>query len=225
MVFEQLPTIDLMLHLYQKPRTIERFNDYLTTLQGHTNGDLAFPIAGFNPMGKQLVTQKLNELKKLGAEQIIQTVLTQLNKTLIQEPNKEVFKVALNLSDDLEGGWTNRFTSDFDSKFKINALVKRKFCTPIFWTSEVYSEKLIIERTTQCIYRTVYWLNHTKPNTLSDYVSQEKFVAEKTGRISFPENEFYNKNKYSENYHLIFNYFYGDAASASLNFPMFGAKP
>ena len=136
MTFELLPIIDKMLELYQKSRNFDRFQDYLNLLQGETKGDLAIPISGFNPMAKEHVLDKLMELKDLCAEQIIAETILELNKTIIKEGSSDIFKISLTLADDLKGAWTNRFTTDYDSKFKLNALMNRHFCTPVFWTSE-----------------------------------------------------------------------------------------
>ena len=68
MQFELLPVIDIMLDLYEKPRTAERFQEYLEVLQGGTKGDLVIPIGNFNPMAKEQALQKLIELKTLHAE-------------------------------------------------------------------------------------------------------------------------------------------------------------
>jgi hypothetical protein len=226
MKFEVLPTINKMLGLYEKPRTMERFNEYIRTLQGDTKGDLIMPIGGFNPMAKEHVVEKLLELKYPDAEKIIHDALSELNVELKNEKDSSTFKVALNLSDDLQGGWTNRFTNDYDSKFKINALVNRKFCTPVFWTSENFSEDLIRERTLEYAYRTIYWLTNPKPKTLEEHVAQEKFAMKKSNGninsdISIAET-FYKTHLHSDDYHIIFNFFYGDAASKSLEFPTFG---
>ncbi|MDQ3110027.1 MAG: hypothetical protein M3R17_09045 [Bacteroidota bacterium] len=99
-----------------------------------------------------------------------------------KEINNDQFKVAINVSDDLKGGWTNRFTSDYDSKFRINALVKRKFCTPLFWASEAYSEELIRRRTLHYCYRSIYWLQNPKPETLQEHIEMEKFVVTESGK-------------------------------------------
>jgi len=104
MIFELLPTIDIMLALYKQPRNMERFREYLKTLQGETKGDLVMPISGFNPMAKEHVVIKLAELKELQAEKIIAETLAGLNKKLTRQVNKNIFKVALNLSDDPAGG-------------------------------------------------------------------------------------------------------------------------
>jgi len=61
-------------------------------------------------------------------------------KVAQQNPNLE-FKVALNLSDDLKGGWTNHFTSDYDSKFKLKGFVNKNFCIPVFGKRNFYSKR------------------------------------------------------------------------------------
>ena len=237
MQFELLPIIDLMLDLYAKPRSVERFNDYLKLLQGDKKGELAMPISGFNPMARVHVLQKLSDLEALNAEQLVQEILLEINKQFADTENKDCFKVAINICDDLLGSWTNGFTTDFDSKFKLNALVNRQFCTPIFWTSEEYliddeySTKLIKERILESVYRTIYWCSHSKPKTLKEHFDQERFVAQYAKDkylytdldIQFLK-QFYEQHQESEDYHLIFNFFYGDNASDSLAFPCFGIK-
>lgn len=226
MTFELLPIIDKMLEIYQKTRNFDRFQDYLTLLQGETKGDLAVPLGGFNPMAKEHVVEKLTELKDMDAEKIMEETITELNKQNIQRgyPN-DVFKISLTLSDDLKGGWTNRFTTDYDSKFKLNALINRHFCTPVFWTSENYDPILIRERTLEYAFRTIYWLLKPKPKTLKDHVEQEVFVAKQIKYQSEKEtcnmsllNNFYKKHKETDDYLIIFNFFYGDTASESLGF-------
>jgi hypothetical protein len=190
-------------------------------LQGDTKGDLAMPISGFNPMAKPHLLEKLTELKAIQAETIIKKTLFDLNPPLKSVPKAPVFKVALNVLDDWKGGWTNRFTSDYDSKFKINALVKRQFCTPLFWSSEPYSVLLVQQRTLESAFRTIYWLKHGKPCTLKDHVEQEQFAAQKSN-VNFAKNSaFYAKYCESDSYHVIFNFLYGDKASESLGLPTY----
>jgi hypothetical protein len=229
MKFELLPTIDLMYELYEKPRSIERFNEYLKTLQGDSKGELIMPVGGFNPMAKEHILDKLTTLKNLSAEKIMQEALADLNQKFKNKASERTFKVALNLSDDLKGGWTNRYTSDYDSKFKINALVQRGFCTPIFWTSESFYSDLIQERTLEYAYRTIYWLDKPKPLTLEAHLAQEIFVAQNINYANqvmpsdFSKTEkFFKQNMNSDNYQLIFNFFYGDEASQSLAFVTYG---
>jgi hypothetical protein len=229
MTFELLPIIEILIDLYEKPRTFERFQEYLKTLQGDTKGGLSIPISGFNPMAKEHLLDRLKELKNLGAEQIVEEIISDFNGEKFSKNSNNIFKIAINLSDDLKGGWTNRFTSDYDSKFKINGLFSRNFCTPIFWSSENFTKDRIRERTLEYIFRAVYWLTKPKPKTLKEHLEQEIFVASQTkSKVKFQETnfkkleEFYKDNENTDNYHIIFNFFYGDKASASLEFPTYG---
>ena len=219
-----------MLDLYAKPRSKERFQEYISMLQDGKKGDLTLPIVGFNPMAKEHILQKLTELKDLKAEQVIQDTLKSINIRLTDEQDQRTFKVVLNLADDLKGGWTNLYTTDYDSKFKINALVSRSFCTPFFWTSESYTEQLIRNRTLEYAFRTIYWLTNPKPKTLKDHIEQEIYVAEmsKIDSDNLDSNDFelldnfYSKYQESEDYGIVFNFFYGDNASKSLEFSTHG---
>lgn len=230
MQFKLLPTLDTMLKLYQKPHDFDRFKDYLRLLQGDTHHDVELPISGFNPMAKEHIIPKIQELQTLKAEEFAQNLFFDLNKKLQNVENELVFSVALNISDDLKGGWTNRFTSDFDSKFKLNAWVKRAFCTPIFWTSEAFSKEMIAERILSYCYRTLYRVLNPnfKPLTLAQHLAQEIFISQNVKThakplVNFAEIEdFYQKYQQSEDFHLIFNFFYGDAASEELGFKTFG---
>lgn len=221
--------MDIMIALYGKPRTFERFQEYLKTLQGGTKADMAIPITGFNPMAKEHLLDRLKQLKNIGAEQIIEETLNDLNGTTFSNNAGGDFKVVTNLLDDLKGGWTNRFNSDYDSKFKINGCFSRNFCIAIFWASESFTKDIIKERTLDYIFRTVYWLSNPKPKTLKEHLAQEIFVASQTkSKSNYQEadfkclDEFYKDNENTDNYHIVFNFFYGDNASASLGFPTYG---
>ena len=226
MKFEVIPVLSMMEEIYQKPPSMDRFQLYISELQGGTKGDLSLPIGGYNPMGKAHVNQKLAELKALDAEGVMSDELEKINSK-VEHLEASSVKVVLNLADDHKGGWTNRYTTDFDSKFKLNALVKRNFCTPYFWTSENYNDSIIRSRTQEYVYRTVYWMVHQRPVTLEDHVNQEIFVSKEVANhsninkdVSSIEN-FYSKNKEQDDYSILFNFFYGDEASASLGYPTY----
>ncbi len=233
MKFELLPVLDKMVELYQHPATFERFKQYLKLLSGDTNNDLELPIGAYNPMGKEHVLHKIEHMRSLKTEQLAAEIIGELNKTITDLHGDDVFKVILCLSDDLKGGWTNRYTSDYDSKFKLNALVTRKFCTPIFWTGEEIYDSTILSRTAEYCCRTVCWLQHPKPETLEEHVLQESRVADMMKKIVIcpggpPEPvphdiaSFYEANKTSTNYLAIFNFLYGDEAAASLGYQPLG---
>lgn len=232
MTFTLRPIIDTMLELYAQPRNPKRFADYLSMLRDGPKGDMVLPIAGFNPMAKDHATEKLQELKALQAEELIQNTLAEINWTHAKElkKHKGEIQVVLNLADDWKGAWTNRYTTDYDSKFKLNAFVTRQFCVPHIWTSETYSEEQIIRRARDYVFRTIHWLKKPKPSTLSDHIEQEIWVA----RQSLTSPKHYDKHAFqlrhdflrahgnSDDYGLIFNFLYGDAASDSLGFQSYG---
>lgn len=227
MTFQLLPVIDRVLELYRMPLSPVRFEQYLKLLHDTTKSELVLPIGGFNPMAKEHALEQLEKLKAFDAEAIVAALLPALNKATMADLPDTTISISVNLSDDVKGGWTNRYTSDYDSKFKINALLSRHFCTPIFWTSEIFSTTMIRQRILEYTWRTVYRQHHPAPKTLKDHLDQEMFVA-RQAPLSPPVNpdlitttgQVYREHMNSEDYHVIFNFFYGSDASASLSFPL-----
>jgi hypothetical protein len=108
--------------------------------------------------------------------------------------------------------------------------LERRFCVPVFWSSEVLSEKIIRDRITQACYRTVFQIKKGTPKTLEEHIDQEAF-AYQTSSINPNDTPllnidsvilFYSENKSSTDYSLIFNFLYGDAASESIGFKTYG---
>ncbi|MEO0470952.1 MAG: hypothetical protein AAF206_15095 [Bacteroidota bacterium] len=228
MTFELIPVLSLMEELYQQPPRPERFQEYINRLRGETKTDLALPIVGFNPMAREHVLGKIAELQAIDAEGIMQSVMEEVNAEK-ENDSPEKIQVVLNLADDLKGGWTNRYTTDFDTKFKLHAFVVRNFCTPFFWSSEAYTVELICQRTMDQLYRTIWAKRHPRLYTLRDHLEQEVFVCQRSERQTekndFSEIQaFYQHHQQNDDYSLIFNFFYGDDASESLGFSTYGIK-
>jgi len=231
MQFQLKPILSEIKDLYSKPISTERFKEYISKLQGGTKGDLALPIGGFNPMAKEHILQKISELEDHKVETIMKETIKEFNSKLGGSHSKEI-AVVLNIADDLKGGWTNFFSTDFDSKFKLNAFVSRKFCVPYFWTGESYSRELIKSRTLEYLNRTLYRLNNPQPKTLEEHLEQEIFSVTmenncykdyKEANFSKMDN-YYLENKQSEEYDRIFNFFYGDEGSESLGYKKYGIE-
>ncbi len=232
MKFEVLNVLDRIRKLYDLPRTKERFDKYLFMLQGESKDELVLPIAGFNPMGKELAVIKLDELINLKAEEIAENTISKISDILVEARDNQSIQVVLNLVDNVEGSWSNFYTTDYSSKFEITSLVKRGFCTPYFWTSEDFDQEKIINRVTEYVFRTIYCIDKGTPKTLSDLFEQEVFVCQNS--LPDPESledfefnstgSFLSENSTSEDYNLKFNFFYGDDASRSLGYPTFGCR-
>ena len=231
MKFQLLPVADIMIALYQTPVSADRFTNYMKILQGNAPGDITMPVTFFNPMGKEHVLNRLKELKDLKAEEHMKTILAYINRTITSFSSKEI-TVSLALADDLGGGWTNRYTTDYDSKFNTNDLLKRNFCNPLFWVSEAYSEDLIKERTADYCYRVLYRSTASQPLTLEDHLEQELFVARhnpfRTSDSHMEElnkiDSFYKQHKQTTQYPTIFNFLYGDDASREIGHTAYGIK-
>ena len=225
MKFQLRPILSEMKAFYRKPISRKRFEEYLFKLQGETKRDMVLPIAGFNPMAKEHVLAKIEELESLKAEEIMVEVIQAFNSNLDELSTRKI-EVVLNVVDDSQGKWTNRFTTDFDSKFKTSAILSRDFCVPYFWTSEKYTERLIQLRTKEYLSRALYCLSHPKPRTLEAHLQQEIFVSKNTidknyffEKSKFEKiEEFYLKHKQSEVYNLIFSFLYGDEAGDNLGY-------
>lgn len=221
--FKVIPVIDKMMGLYKMPISEDRFKAYLNLLRGGSRDDIVLPIQAFNPMAKSHVIEKLLLLKSMGIEEIMRSVTDTIS---FNHDTDVKFQVAFNLADDLKGGWTNYYTTDFDSKFKLNALVERRFCTPYFWVSEEIDIELIKYRTEEYCLRAFFFLLNGKPKTLSDHIRQEKFVAENSksrkSKIPFEDinlaEGFLERHAHSVDYNLIFNFFYGHGGAQSLGF-------
>ena len=232
MKFKPLQVLPQIKALYELPRTKERFNKYLYLLQGDSKDKMILPIASFNPMGKELAMNKLQRLIELNAEDILESEIEKINSSLNGNDNR-IIEVAINLADDIEGAWSNYYTTDYKSKFEIEPLLNRDFCTPIFWTSETLNNELLSQRIKAYLYRTIFWVNNKKPETLKEVFEQEVFVQShlKNTLTEWNENDFleiqkiYKENSSFADYNLKFNFFYGDKASQQLGYFCYGVKP
>ena len=231
MHFKLIPILDQMKQLYKMPRSRARFKEYLAMLQGASKDDMVLPIGGYNPMAKDILLEKIENLQAIRAEEIMEKTLWNINKPL-KGGSDRVLEVVLNLSDDVGGAWSNFYTTDFTSRFALNPLVSRNFCTPYIWTSETHTPALIAQRTQAYAYRTLHWIAHGKPLNLKDHVAQELQVQKQVGVPEVPEEQrftgveaFYQEHQESEEYNLLFNFFYGDEASQSLAYACYGIPP
>lgn len=232
MKFEVLPIVDKMIGLYSIPLGPDRFDAYLKLLQGSSKGDLRLPIGGFNPMAKDHVFHSIRLLKQIDAEELMFEQCQILSEKFEDFLMGQNYQIALNLADDLKGGWTNRFTTDFESRFSTSALLKRHFITPYFWTSEQIDAALVKLRTAESCRRAVYQLDRlAKPITLGEHFAQESFALAKLSDVSINNtdqslvSEFLSRYQESEDYQVIFNFFYGAHASRSMNFKVFDEIP
>jgi hypothetical protein len=230
MKFALIPLLNKMEEFYLLPQNRQRFNTYLDILLDETKKDIALPIAAFNPMGKELVLKKIRELMNLETEPLISELIDTINLTLPDSIDRKI-NLAVNLVDDVGGAWSNKYTTDFSSKFGFESILKRNFCLPYFWTSEKFSEELVVRRTREYMLRTQYWLDNKKPETLREHLDQEVCVQT---HLNLPigngldqesvevVEKLFKENRDSIDYGFIFNFFYGDEACEALGYITYG---
>jgi hypothetical protein len=173
-----LPLLQIQRDLYAMPRGMERFREYIKTMTDPETGDLALPLVAMNPMGKDHIPALIDEYLALGAEQIAADAIGSVHGGA--SAGRE-YKVGLVVSDDLKGGWTNRWASEFGYRIEGGAILKRGFITGILWTSEPASAAKVRDEVLTCIYRAEYLQTHPAPKTLRAMLDQEGHAMARAG--------------------------------------------
>ena len=178
MTLEFLPLLQIQRDLYAMPRGMERFREYIKTITDAESGDLALPLVAMNPMGKDHIPALLDEYLALGAERIAADAVASVGPGFSPAVS---YKICLVVSDDLKGGWTNRYASEFSHRIEGAAIAKRGWLTGILWTSEPASERAVREAVLTSIYRAEYLQTHTAPVTLGEMLAQEGYAMARAG--------------------------------------------
>ena len=183
-----LPLLQIQRDLYAMPRGMERFREYIKTMTDPETGDLALPLVAMNPMGKEHIPALIDQYLALGAEDIAQEAMRvsvphflPARGMIGDGASAREYKVALVVSDDLKGGWTNRWASEFGHRIEGHAITKRGFITAILWTSEPASAQNVREAVLTSIYRVEYLQSHPAPTTLRGMLEQEGYAMARAG--------------------------------------------
>src|SRR5262249_49790965 len=142
-------------------------------------GDLKLPLVAMNPMGKDHLPPFLDRLLEMDADGEAARAAAQAEAALADLPG--AFRVTTVVSDDLLGGWTNRYASEFGHRFRTKAYDRRGWTTPILWTSETYTRALVREEVLTCIYRLAYIQQHRYARTLGEMLAQEGYAMARAG--------------------------------------------
>ena len=180
-----VPLLRVQRELYSMPRGMERFREYIKTMTDAETGDLALPLVAMNPMGKDHVPALIDDYLALGAEEIAEQAVKQAQDTVrsaeARSAKADQFRVALVVSDDLKGGWTNRWASEFSHRIEYAAITKRGWLVGILWTSEPASEQNVRDAVLTSIYRAEYLQTHAAPQTLGEMLDQEGYAMARAG--------------------------------------------
>ena len=184
------PLLKIQRDLYAMPRGMERFREYIKTMVDAETGDLALPLVAMNPMGKDHVPGLIDDYLALGAEEIAEEAVREVAakapalRTDVRGATASAvaeYRVALVVSDDLKGGWTNRWASEYAHRIEGAAISKRGWLVGILWTSEPASVHNVREAVLTSIHRAAYLQTHAAPTTLGEMLDQEGYAMARAG--------------------------------------------
>jgi hypothetical protein len=137
------------------------------------------PLAVMNPMGKDHIPAMLDTLLAMDADAVAERAIAAVLDQFEQDSSP--FKLGLVVADDLMGGWTNRYTSEFSTRFGLEKSLKRGWLSGILWTSEVPSIQKVCEETLSTVYRAAYIQRHGFAYTLQEMLNQEGYAMAMAG--------------------------------------------
>ena len=180
-----MPLLRVQRELYAMPRGPERFREYIKTMTDGQTGDLALPLVAMNPMGKDHVPALIDDYIGLSAEDIAEGAVKEAGANARRATASAVadreYRVALVVSDDLKGGWTNRWASEYSHRIEGAAITKRGWLVGLLWTSEPASAQNVREAVLTSIYRAEYLHTHAAPATLGEMLDQEGYATWRAG--------------------------------------------
>ncbi len=228
MKLEFVPILEIAKVFYQVPIGTERFDAYIKAMGAYNDNIALVPMVGMNPMAKQHVNEKVDELIALELEEKIRDELPNLERHFTDVSGR--FKVGICVSDDVKGGWTNRYLNDYKSRFfEVSAIQKRPWITVILWVSEMYTLGKLRALLQAQVFRTVYRLKTGEAKTLLEHMTQEGQVlafAENTVTLEFDDLEYSREvikpHFESTHFSTIFACLYGDEAAKSVGYPALG---
>jgi hypothetical protein len=193
MKLEYVPLVPLQRELHGLPRNYERFRQYLRTIFAREGTTVELPsLLVMNPMGKDHVTALLDALLALDADGVAARAAAEASARLADEAGD--FKVALVVADDLMGGWTNRYATEFTLRFGPDHLrsqsalpaglprwLKDYWITAVVWSSEPATERAVRDAILTAVYRMAYQQRHGPARTLRDMLAQEGHVLAMAG--------------------------------------------
>lgn len=179
-----VPLLQIQRDLHDIPRGMERFQAYLKTIANEEGDDLSLPpLVGMNPMGREHVSARLEELLALGAEEIAERATAEACRRL--HCGEDDLKHGMVIMDDLRGGWTNRYACEYGFCFpEGRGLRNRRWAwisTPL-WVSETPTRESVRCSVLRSIARTMYVQEHGECFTLREMLRQEGEIARFVGQ-------------------------------------------
>lgn len=176
MTIEHIPLLKMQRDLHDIPRGMERFAAYLKSIVNDAGDDVEFPpLVGINPMAREHVAERLDELLALDADTIAGAAVAEVIQR-VGDGDLDL-KHGLVVLDDVRGGWTNRTTVDFGLRFGGTINPKRPWITTGWWVSETPMPLTVRQVVLQSVYRVIYVHQNGVAQTLREKLQQERAVG------------------------------------------------
>lgn len=177
-----IPLLQLQRDLYDTARGRARFDEYIRTLRG-ADGNMELPLANMNPMGKEHLPALLDTYLALDGEKIGEEATAVAANYLAQKGGDGTFRVALVIADDLHGGWTNRYATEFKHLCKTRPYHRRGWLVGHLWSSETPTAERLRATLMTAICRGARITENGYARTLGDLLAQEKAVWQMAHQI------------------------------------------
>lgn len=192
MLLEYVPLLRQQRDLYTLPRGRERFVEYLRTMRSCDGDGLDLPpLVTMNPMAREHVPRILDQLLAIDAGAIAARAVADAAGELADVPG--TYHLGLVIADDLLGGWTNRYASEFNVRFpplrispagiQAPKWSQQVWLTGVLWSSEAVSPGIVREATLSAVYRAAYIIRYGHARTLADRMAQEGWVMAQAGCV------------------------------------------
>lgn len=179
MTLEYMPLLQVQRDLYAMPRDRARFDAYIARMTDPDTGDLTLPLTAMNPMGKEHVPALLDHYLAADTDGQAARAVKACEPGLAAVPG--AFRVCLVIADDLRGGWTNRYTTEFSHRFESRALQKRGWVVGLLWTSEPAEAETAVLEVLVSVHRAVWIAEHGSPRLLREMLAQEGWAMARAG--------------------------------------------
>lgn len=233
MPVEHVPLLQIERDLHDIPRGMDRFEAYLKTMTNDARDDVKFvPMLVMNPMGREHVSERLDELLALNADTIAAAAVHEAVNRL--SPFEAAWQHGLVVADDVRGGWTNRYTTDAGLRFSdINTSKRpRYWMTTVLWVSETPSPETVRAAVLETVYRVHRLIEHGSPRTLRQMLAQEGEAAAFAGKLPHLDADDLDYSRYvleplldSADYGVCMAAMYGDEAARTLGYKPLGLSP
>lgn len=232
MQLEHIKLLQIQRDLHDRPRGMARFGEYLRVMRGDGEELALPPLVAMNPMGREHVTARLDELLALDADAVAEQAIQKAVGHFAHIADH--FKHGLVIADDVRGGWTNRYTSDAALRFNSGKAtkgyaLKQHWITTVLWASETPSIVTIRQEVLTSVYRSIYIQQHGPAKTLQAMMEQEGRAARFAGMTPQLDAEdlAYSREVLqpylaAESYPLCFAAMYGDPAARLLGYTPLG---